>query len=147
MDPQHLIKFILVFPFQLKNSKKKFMLYNISITLWSPLKCKRLRCDIRSIYPNLEYYGIVYGKEGRQLFLGLSQGAETSCVCVCTKRVCVKFTVLFCKAIRLAFSCQTSAISFLFIPIPWFESHLQRKLYSRSRFKIEQETKIIYNFI
>ena len=32
--------------------------------------------------------------------------------CVCTKRMCVKFTVLVCKAVRLDFSCQTSAISF-----------------------------------
>ena len=46
------------------------------------------------------------------------QGAETSCVCVCTKRVFVKFTELVCKATRLAFSCQTSAISFPFIPVP-----------------------------
>ena len=46
------------------------------------------------------------------------EGEEKSCVCVCTKRVCVKFTVLVCKAVRLAFSCQTSAISFPFIPIP-----------------------------
>ena len=40
-------------------------------------------------------------------------------LCVCTKRVCVRFTELVCKALRLAFSCQTSAISFPFIPIPW----------------------------
>ena len=41
-------------------------------------------------------------------------------LCVCTRRVCVKFTTLVCKAVRMAFSCQTSAISFPFIPIPWF---------------------------
>ena len=39
-------------------------------------------------------------------------------LCVCTKRVCVRFTDLVCKAVWLAFSCQTSAISFSFIPIP-----------------------------
>ena len=38
---------------------------------------------------------------------------------VCAKRVCVRFTKLVCKAMRLAFSCQTSVISFPFIPIPW----------------------------
>ena len=41
-------------------------------------------------------------------------------LCVCTKRVCVRFTVLVCKAVQLAFSCQTSSILFPFIPIPWF---------------------------
>ena len=39
-------------------------------------------------------------------------------LCVCNRRVCVKFTVLVCKAVRLAFSCQTSAISFPFILFP-----------------------------
>ena len=38
---------------------------------------------------------------------------------VCAKSVCVRFTKLVCKAMRLAFSCQTSVISFPFIPIPW----------------------------
>ena len=38
--------------------------------------------------------------------------------CVCARRLCVKITVLVCKAVRLAFSCQTSAISFPLIPIP-----------------------------
>ena len=32
-------------------------------------------------------------------------------LCVCTKRECVKFTEFVCKAVRLAFSWQTSAIS------------------------------------
>ena len=40
-------------------------------------------------------------------------------LCVCTKRVCVCNTELVCKAVRLAFSCQTSAISLPFIPIRW----------------------------
>ena len=40
-------------------------------------------------------------------------------LCVCTKRVCVRFTELVCKAVPLAFSCQTGAISFHLIPIPW----------------------------
>ena len=40
-------------------------------------------------------------------------------LCVCIKRVCVRNTELVCKAVRLAFSCQTSAISFPFIPIRW----------------------------
>jgi len=39
--------------------------------------------------------------------------------CLYQKSVC-KFTVLVCKAVRLAFSCRTSAISFPFIPVPWF---------------------------
>ena len=39
-------------------------------------------------------------------------------LCVCTKRVCVCNTQLVCKAVRLAFSCQTSAITLPFIPIP-----------------------------
>ena len=38
---------------------------------------------------------------------------------VCTKRVCVRNSELICKAVRLAFLCQISAISFPFIPIPW----------------------------
>ena len=38
-------------------------------------------------------------------------------LCVCTKRIC-KVYKLVCKTARLAFSCQTSASSFLFIPIP-----------------------------
>ena len=41
-------------------------------------------------------------------------------LCVCTEKVGVKNTELVCKAVRLAFSCQTSAISYPFIPIPWF---------------------------
>ena len=42
-------------------------------------------------------------------------------LCVCNKRVCVfvRFFELLCKAVRLVFSCQTSAIAFPFIPIPW----------------------------
>ena len=39
-------------------------------------------------------------------------------VCLYQKSVC-KFTVPVCKAVRLAFSCRTSAISFPFIPVPW----------------------------
>ena len=39
-------------------------------------------------------------------------------LCVCSKRVCVRNIKLVCRAVRLAFSCQTSAISFPFIPIP-----------------------------
>ena len=39
-------------------------------------------------------------------------------LCVCTKRVCVCNTELVCKAVRMAFSCQTSAIALPFIPIP-----------------------------
>ena len=40
-------------------------------------------------------------------------------LCVCTKRVCVCNNELVCKAVWLAFSCQTSAISLPFILIPW----------------------------
>ena len=40
-------------------------------------------------------------------------------LCVCTKRVCVCDTELVCKAVRLAFSCKTSAISIPFILLPW----------------------------
>ena len=38
--------------------------------------------------------------------------------CVCTKRVGLCNTELVCKAVRMAFSCQTSAIGLPFIPIP-----------------------------
>ena len=38
-------------------------------------------------------------------------------LCVCTKRVCVRNNELVCKAVRLAFLCQTSAISLPFIHI------------------------------
>ena len=38
---------------------------------------------------------------------------------VCTKRVCVCNNELVCKALRLASSCQTSAISLPCIFIPW----------------------------
>ena len=38
---------------------------------------------------------------------------------VCTKRVCVCNNEFVCEALRLAFSCQTSAISHPFILIPW----------------------------
>ena len=41
-------------------------------------------------------------------------------LCVCTKRVCVCDIELVCKAARLGFSCQTNAIFFPFIHIPWF---------------------------
>ena len=41
-------------------------------------------------------------------------------LCVCFKRVCVCNTELLCKQVPLAFLCQTSAISFPFIAIPWF---------------------------
>ena len=37
----------------------------------------------------------------------MSPGVEMSCVCVCTKRVCVCDTELVCKAMRLAFSSQS----------------------------------------
>ena len=40
-------------------------------------------------------------------------------MCVCLYQKSVKFTVPVCKVARLTFSCQTSAISFPFIPIPW----------------------------
>ena len=39
-------------------------------------------------------------------------------LCVRTKRVCVCDNKLVCKTVRLAFSCQTSAISLPFILIP-----------------------------
>ena len=39
-------------------------------------------------------------------------------VCVCIKRVCVCDTELVCKAVWLAFSCDASAISLPFFPIP-----------------------------
>ena len=39
-------------------------------------------------------------------------------LCVCTKRVCMCNTELVCKAVRLAFSYQTSAIALPFNP--WF---------------------------
>ena len=39
-------------------------------------------------------------------------------LCVCTKRVCVCNNETVCKAVPLAFSCQTSAISLPFIRIP-----------------------------
>ena len=41
---------------------------------------------------------------------------------VCTKRVCVCNNELVCKAVRLAFSFQTSAISLPFILIPFWRS-------------------------
>ena len=47
-------------------------------------------------------------------------------LCVCTKRVCVRYTELVCIAVRLAFSCQTSVISLPFIPIPWVGSFCLR---------------------
>ena len=76
------------------------------------------------------------------------QGAETSCVCVCTKRVCVKFTepkvctvgiystyesrymyslgeyiclllIVNLQSSATAFLMPDHAISFPFIPIPW----------------------------
>ena len=40
-------------------------------------------------------------------------------LCVCTKRVCMCNYELVCKAVWLAFSCQTSAISLPFILICW----------------------------
>ena len=41
-------------------------------------------------------------------------------LCVCTKRVCVCNIELVCKAVWLAFSCQTIASSLPFILIAWF---------------------------
>ena len=43
-------------------------------------------------------------------------------LCVCIKRVFVRNYELVCKAVRLAFSCQTRAISFPFIPITCWKS-------------------------
>ena len=40
-------------------------------------------------------------------------------LCVCTERACVCNKELVCKAVRLAFSCQTSDISLPFILTPW----------------------------
>ena len=64
-------------------------------------------------------------------------------LCVCTKRVCVYKRKLVCKAVRLAFSCPTSAISLPFILIPciekldinqnWIESRLYLYWYMRRR--------------
>ena len=54
-------------------------------------------------------------------------------LCVCPKRVCVWNNELVCKAVRLALSCQTSAISLPFILIPMFLSHLTE--HSRSTVK------------
>ena len=51
------------------------------------------------------------------LYLYSPGGGNVMCVCLYQKSVC-KVTVPVCKAVRLAFSCQTSAISFPFIPIP-----------------------------
>ena len=53
------------------------------------------------------------------LYLYSPGGGNVMCVCLYQKSVC-KVTVPVCKAVRLAFSCQTSAISFPFIPIPWY---------------------------
>ena len=60
-----------------------------------------------------------YNDELGHCHLGMegNQGAETSCVCLYQKSVCKDYRTV-CKAVRLAFSCQTSAISFPFIPIP-----------------------------
>ena len=41
-------------------------------------------------------------------------------LCVCTKRLCVCNNELACKAVWLAFSCQTSAIPLPIILIPWY---------------------------
>ena len=46
-------------------------------------------------------------------------------LCVCIKRVCVCYKELVCKAVRLTFSCQTSAISLPFILIPCVVSIIQ----------------------
>ena len=51
------------------------------------------------------------------------------------KNVCVRFTELVCKAVRLAFSCQTSAVSFPFIPIPW-EILMDKELAARVEYTI-----------
>ena len=70
------------------------------------------------------YFSTYVKLQNTNQIIPYGQGAETSCVCVCTKRVCVSntkpkaCTVGIYKAVRLAFSCQTSAISLPFIPIP-----------------------------
>jgi len=48
-------------------------------------------------------------------------------VCLYQKSVC-QFNVLVCKAVRLAFSCRTSAISFPFIPVPWVTLYASYRL-------------------
>ena len=53
-------------------------------------------------------------------------------LCVCTKRVSVCDTELVCKAVRLAFSCQTSVISLPFIPIPWHTTDESKSLHGQS---------------
>jgi len=49
-------------------------------------------------------------------------------VCLYQKSVC-KVTVLVCIAVRLAFSNQTSAISFPFIPIPFYPPSGEQSLH------------------
>ena len=40
-------------------------------------------------------------------------------LCVCSKGLCVCDKELVCKTVRLAFSCQTSAVSLPYILFPW----------------------------
>ena len=56
-------------------------------------------------------------------------------LCVCTKRVCVCYTELVCKTVRLACSCQTSAISLPFILIPCLRFVLVYPILARLRFR------------
>ena len=63
-------------------------------------------------------------------------------LCVCTKRVCVKFT-------ELAFSCLTSAISFPFIPAPCkqFLSYSRRRITSSYYTQIQPAYKHSHQFL
>ena len=67
-------------------------------------------------------------------------------LCVCTKIVCVCNIELVCKAVRLAFSCRTSAISLPFIPIPW-EREVKTTRPIRSSYKTQQGIKSAINIL
>ena len=67
----------------------------------------------------IEYIRISVFVKSRRVHLYICNFLDCNhVVCLYQKSVC-QFKVLVCKAVRLAFSCQTSAISIPFIPIPW----------------------------
>ena len=67
-------------------------------------------------------------------------------LCVCTRRVCVRNTELVCKVVRLAFSFQTSAISFPFIPIPSLILACKLSNLGLLKFSLVNALRLIYKF-
>ena len=85
------------------NQRRNWNIYKENENKYSPFtnSCLFIICVI--VY-NLYYCCYAKTSSSASADSSPKQGAEKSCVCVCTKRVCVCDKEPVCKAVRLAFS-------------------------------------------